>query len=1112
MKKPIKENKVDDMFDDIQTGTGWASYDYILNSKHSPLSQKERVRLLIKLAKVGLLADEDKLNGKEEHKNQIPKQAFMSLQDLERKYKSRTSPNNEIKEDTIPGGLSDGKTLQDIANKHTVDIDELTKEYQKGIKVELEHTSDRSIAEEIARDHLFENPKYYTKLATIETESVNEDVSNVNQKKQGYVKFFKDAMKKAGISNIKSLSDSEKKEFFNKIDNTWKSKNENVNEAGSEYYNAYAYKNPTDKKHLDSSTFARYSSVLEKWRDNHEKQGHYVTIEFMYKGKPLRIQYQTDREKLKKLGSLKESINIVDYEPVHGSYGFDKLSKLADTNNSIKLSKNEFDGILKLLKRTGTDIVKKIDTNEYYTIYSLGNDYNLVRLKMKTEGLNESKKIGDEIKTIKGKSLGVILKQGKSSKSKRIVRLLKLDNKYKIQFGNITYDVETSNPEKEYTTYLSESINKETKPNIKDYITFVKSGTGQESKTDYVKYRKDLANWKSKNKNEGLNEDVKNDISVGDIIIYKGAKCKVLKKLDNNHIAFDWNDEYQHGVNIKNVKLVKNEGLNEDTKDDLMSGGMKTWWTYDKKDVMSFVYWLQRQIPPTGPKFDKEWKNVAAQLQKKHPAPKGEYERVISESVNERKEFPTKEELVKYMIKGGHGRESSKRVVDANYDYVKKYYQGWGLPKISDVLWTVESINEEYTEDEKDSWEYVLSQKKGLSSKSQSKSKSNLKNLYKNGLIYWDSFSNSSKLTNKGEEYLKKHGNKLSESVNESDSFTKQQIDTLKTGYGSIEKINPSSPTYKKLTDMLDSLSIDKLKQLSKANIKFVSMLAANRVKRLEKNESVNEDDNSQYGKLVSKSTNFQDFVTKVLIAKQIQGSNITKLSRDAKFLQSLKSVWNNNTNESVNEVKRKHYNDIDDWQKARRKLKVKDDTEYSSTSYTGKLNALWNKEANVGWIDEAVNEDKKITTESVNETNVKIKKTITRKDWNKKQKDSKLMGKDGIPYIMAYDDKIGTHLVPVKIVDESVNEAKFGYKDSTSSYITDHNNEDKLAKSINKKVGGDEIKFYDELENVHDKLGHPKYMKWLSNALRGWSVDMYKDPKIKNKAEAEEALYLLSK
>jgi hypothetical protein len=95
---------------------------------------------------------------------------------------------------------------------------------------------------------------------------------------------------------------------------------------------------------------------------------------------------------------------------------------------------------------------------------------------------------------------------------------------------------------------------------------------------------------------------------------------------------------------------------------------------------------------------------------------------------------------------------------------------------------------------------------------------------------------------------------------------------------------------------------------------------------------------------------------------------------------------------------------------------------------------------------------------------------------------------------------------------NESVNESKFGYKDSTASYITKHNDEFKLAKSLLKKSGGNEIKFYDELENIHDKIGNPKYMIWLSNALRGYKVDMYKDPKIKNKAEAEEALFLLSK
>jgi hypothetical protein len=56
-----------------------------------------------------------------------------------------------------------------------------------------------------------------------------------------------------------------------------------------------------------------------------------------------------------------------------------------------------------------------------------------------------------------------------------------------------------------------------------------------------------------------------------------------------------------------------------------------------------------------------------------------------------------------------------------------------------------------------------------------------------------------------------------------------------------------------------------------------------------------------------------------------------------------------------------------------------------------------------------------------------KIKHTITKKEWNKKHKDFKLMGKDGIPYIMMYDSKIGTHLVPVKIIDESVDEASRG-------------------------------------------------------------------------------------
>lgn len=64
--------------------------------------------------------------------------------------------------------LAKGMSLRDIADKHDVSFEELSKEAKKGVKVEMEHTSDVKQAYDIAKDHLFEDPKYYTKLATIE--------------------------------------------------------------------------------------------------------------------------------------------------------------------------------------------------------------------------------------------------------------------------------------------------------------------------------------------------------------------------------------------------------------------------------------------------------------------------------------------------------------------------------------------------------------------------------------------------------------------------------------------------------------------------------------------------------------------------------------------------------------------------------------------------------------------------------------------------------------------------------------------------------------------------------------------------------------------------------
>jgi len=55
--------------------------------------------------------------------------------------------------------------------------------------------------------------------------------------------------------------------------------------------------------------------------------------------------------------------------------------------------------------------------------------------------------------------------------------------------------------------------------------------------------------------------------------------------------------------------------------------------------------------------------------------------------------------------------------------------------------------------------------------------------------------------------------------------------------WNTLKGINPSSPTYKKFIKFLDKLPKDELKQLANAKIKFVSILAKNRIK----GESVNE-------------------------------------------------------------------------------------------------------------------------------------------------------------------------------------------------------------------------------------------------------------------------------
>jgi len=65
-------------------------------------------------------------------------------------------------------GIASGKTIEDLAKKHNVPLEQLQSQLDKGTKVEMEHTKDEHLAKKIAMDHIFEVPDYYDKLEKVE--------------------------------------------------------------------------------------------------------------------------------------------------------------------------------------------------------------------------------------------------------------------------------------------------------------------------------------------------------------------------------------------------------------------------------------------------------------------------------------------------------------------------------------------------------------------------------------------------------------------------------------------------------------------------------------------------------------------------------------------------------------------------------------------------------------------------------------------------------------------------------------------------------------------------------------------------------------------------------
>lgn len=87
----------------------------------------------------------------------------------------------EPEREYIPGGVAKGMTLLDIAKKHSLPIEQIKSQLKKGIKVEMEHTSNVNVAREVATDHLYEDGLYYDKLQQVNLEEL---VKKVFKKKR----------------------------------------------------------------------------------------------------------------------------------------------------------------------------------------------------------------------------------------------------------------------------------------------------------------------------------------------------------------------------------------------------------------------------------------------------------------------------------------------------------------------------------------------------------------------------------------------------------------------------------------------------------------------------------------------------------------------------------------------------------------------------------------------------------------------------------------------------------------------------------------------------------------------------------------------------------------
>ena len=122
--------------------------------------------------------------------------------------------------------------------------------------------------------------------------------------------------------------------------------------------------------------------------------------------------------------------------------------------------------------------------------------------------------------------------------------------------------------------------------------------------------------------------------------------------------------EYEKATN----KALKEESA----KDKFGAPPINKWWTGDKDALMSAIYHVKRQLPPTDKaQYEKNWKSIVNQLQKMYPAPDEIYNQRLNEALPK---FKTPFEAYSWrMNKRGEAMDIETEMLNTSAEIQDKY-------------------------------------------------------------------------------------------------------------------------------------------------------------------------------------------------------------------------------------------------------------------------------------------------------------------------------------------------------------------------------------------------------------------------------------------------------